>query len=153
MIDGDFYNELWRESGEDLGFVATGSIVTTQAVSMVLGCGIASLLLVGNDMAFFDRFYASGAHPAEKKFFLSGRLDTPASIDMNKGRIARDYQVKREEELFYTNNQFLAARLWLENLFKSAPYPVADCSRPGCSTGSVYKIDLVEYLNIFNSKI
>lgn len=152
MIDGDFYDELWRESGEDLGFVATGSIVTTQAVSMALGCGIASLLMVGNDLAFFDRFYASGAHPAEKKFFISGRLNTPASIDMNKGRYARDYQVKRESELFYTNNQFLAARLWLEKLFASAPYPVADCSRPGCSAGSVHKIGLNEYLAVFNNK-
>ncbi len=152
MIDGDFYDELWKVSGEDLGFVATGSIVTTQAVSMVLGCGVTSLLLVGNDMAFFDRFYASGAHPAEKKFFLSGRLNTPDSIDMNKGRFARDYHVKREGELFYTNNQFLAARLWLENLFRSAPYPVADCSRPGCSPGSIHKIDLDEYLNIFNNR-
>jgi len=153
MIDGEIYDDLWREAGEDLGFVATGSIVTTQAVSLVLGCGIASLLLAGNDMGFFDRFYASGASSAEKKFFSSGRLNPPASIDMNKGRSARDYLVKRDGELFYTNNQFLAARLWLENLFGGAPYPVADCSRPGCSAGIVHKIDLSEYLDIFNNKI
>jgi hypothetical protein len=152
MVDGEFYDNLWRESGEGLGFVATGSIVTTQAVSMVLGCGVASLLLVGNDMAFFDRFYASGAHPAERKFFSSGRFNTPSSIDMNRGRAARDYHVKRDGELFYTNNQFLAAKLWLEKLFASAPYPVADSSTPGCSPGSVHKIGLGEYSEIFNNK-
>jgi hypothetical protein len=152
MIDGEFYDNLWKESGEGLGFVATGSIVTTQAVSIVLGCGVASLLLVGNDMAFFDRFYASGAHPAARKFFSSCRLNTPASIDMNKGRAARDYQVKRDGELFYTNNQFLAAKLWLERLFAGAPYPVADSSMPGCSPGSIHKVGIEEYLAIFNNK-
>jgi hypothetical protein len=152
MIYGGIYDDLWKEAGEELGFVATGSIVTTQAVSMVLGCGVASLLLAGNDMGFFDSFYASGASPAEKKFFISGRLNTHTSIEMNKGRMARDYHVKRDGELFYTNNQFLAARLWLENLFKSEPYPVADCSRPGCSSGIVHKIDIAEYLAIFNNK-
>lgn len=152
MADGDLYDKLWREAGEDLGFVATGSIVTTQAVSLVLGCGVASLLMVGNDMGFFDRFYASGASPAEKKFFNSRRFNPGTSIDMNKGRIARDYQIKRDGELFYTNNQFLAARMWLENLFKSAPYPVADCSRPGCSAGVVHKINLSEYLAVISGR-
>ncbi len=152
MVDGEFYNNLWKEAGEELGFVATGSIVTTQAVGLVLGCGIASLLLVGNDMGFFDRFYASGASPNEKKFFTSGRLNPHTTSEMNKGRAARDYEVRREGELFYTNNQFLAARLWLEKLFQSAPYPVADCSMPGCSSGIVHKLDLAEYLSIFNNK-
>ena len=150
MADGEFYDELRAEAGEDLGSVATGSIVTTQAVALVLGCGIASLLLVGNDMAFFDRFYASGAAPAEKKFFISGRLNPPDSIEINRGRLARDYEIRREGDLFYTNNQFLAARLWLEKLFKSDPYPVADCSTPGCSAGIVHKIHLEDYVSIFN---
>jgi len=153
MVNGEIYDDLWREAGKGLGFVATGSIVTTQAVSLVLGCGIASLLLVGNDMGFFDRFYASGTSPSEKKFFASGRLNPPSSIDMNKGRSARGYELRRDGELFYTNNQFLAAKLWLERLFKSEPYPVADCSKPGCSAETVHKIDLLEYLSIFNNKI
>lgn len=153
MVNGEIYDNLWKEAGEELGFVATGSIVTTQAVSLALGCGIASLLLVGNDMGFFDRFYASGTSPSEKKFFISGRFNPHNSIEMNKGRIAREYEVFRDGELFYINNQFLAARLWLENLFRSAPYPVADCSRPGCSAGAVHKIDLADYLAIFNNKI
>jgi len=149
MINGDIYNTLWREAGENLGFVATGSIVTTQAVSLALGCGIASLLLIGNDMGFFDKFYVSGVLPAEKIFFSSKRLKTHSTIDMNKGRSGRDYEIIRDGELFYTNNQFLAAKLWLEQLFQSAPYPVADCSKPGCSTGVIHKIDLNEYLAIF----
>jgi len=71
-------------------------------------------------------------------------------MEMNKGRRARDYHITRDGELFYTNNQFLAARLWLEKLFKSAPYPVADCSKPGCSAGAVHKINLFEYLAVFD---
>ena len=152
MVNSEFYDNLWRIAGENLGFVATGSIVTTQAVSLALGCGIASLLLIGNDMGFFDKFYAAGVVPAEKMFFVSKRLKTPATIDMNKGRSARDYEIIREAELFYTNNQFLAAKLWLEKLFQSAPYPVADCSKPGCSSGVIHKIDLKEYLAIFNKR-
>ncbi len=149
MTDGEIYSNLWREAGEGLGFVATGSIVTTQAVSLALGCGVASLLLVGNDMGFFDRYYASGTSSAKKKYFLSGRFNTHSSIEMNTGRSARDYHVKRDGELFYTNNQFLAARLWLEKLFRSAPYPVADCSRPGCSPGVISRIDIQDYISIF----
>jgi hypothetical protein len=152
MITGNIYNDLWQKAGEHLGFVATGSIVTTQAVSLVLGCAIASLLLIGNDMGFFDKFYASGSLPAEKIFFSSKRLQTHAAMDMNKGRKARDYEIIREGELFYTNNQFLAAKLWLEELFQSAPYPVADCSKPGCSSGVIHKIDLKEYAKLFNKE-
>lgn len=152
MISGDYYNSLWSEAGEDLGFVATGSTVTTQAVSMALGCGIASLLLAGNDMGFFDKFYASGAFSAEKKFFISGRCNTPASIEINRGRKARDYEIRRENMLFHTNNQFLAAKLWLEKLFGSTPFPVADCSIPGCSSEIVLKITLDDYLAVFNRK-
>ncbi len=152
MVNGEIYDQLWSDAGEELGFVATGSIVTTQAVSLALGCGIASLLLVGNDMGFFDRFYASGAGPSEKKFLISGRFNPHNTIDMDKGRRAREYRVIRSGELFYVNNQFLAARLWLERLFSSAPYPVADCSTPGCSAGIVQKIGLAEYLELFSGK-
>ncbi|MCL1834202.1 MAG: DUF115 domain-containing protein [Leptospirales bacterium] len=152
MINSQFYDNLWREAGEYLGFVATGSIVTTQAVSLALGCGIASLLLVGNDIGFFDKFYAAGVISSEKIFFSSKRLKTHTTIDMNRGRSARDYEILREGELFYTNNQFLAAKMWLEQLFQSAPYPVADCSKPGCSSGVINKIDINEYLAIFNNK-
>ncbi len=149
MINGGIYDELWSRAG-DLGFVATGSIVTTQAVSIVLGCGIASLLIAANDMGFFDRFYASGVCSAERIFFGNGRFNTAAAIDMNRGRMAREYRILRDGEVFYTNNQFLAAKLWLENLFKSAPYPVADCSVPGCSAGVVHKTEIHEYLSILN---
>lgn len=150
MVSGDYYNSLWAEAGTDLGFVATGSTVFTQAVSMALGCGIASLLMVGNDMGFFDKFYASGTFSAENKFFISGRCNTPATIEISKGRKARDYEIRRESLLFYTNNQFLAAKLWLEDLFGKAPYPVADSSIPGCSAGVVLKITLDDYLAVFN---
>jgi hypothetical protein len=152
MISGEFYMNLWAEAGKDLGSVATGSIVTTQAVSMVLGCGVASLLLAGNDMGFFDKFYASGAVSAEKKYFISSRINSPETIEMIRGRKARVYEIRRDDMLFYTNNQFLAAKLWLENLFRQATYPVADCSVPGCSAGTVLKITPDDYFAVFNRR-
>ncbi len=60
MMDGDYYNDLWDIAGHDLGFVATGSVVVTQAVSIAMGCGISSLIMAGNDLGFSDRFYMSG---------------------------------------------------------------------------------------------
>ena len=44
----------------DLGFAATGSIVTTQAISIALGCNIQSLMLLGNDMGFKTEYYVKG---------------------------------------------------------------------------------------------
>ena len=66
MIKGEFYEALWRTAGEDLGFVATGSVVLSQAVSIVLGCAVKSLLLVGNDLAYGKSYYAHGAPAAER---------------------------------------------------------------------------------------
>lgn len=149
MIKGGIYDNLWMRAG-DLGFVATGSIVTTQAISIVLGCGVASVLIVGNDMGFFDRFYTSGVYSTQKIYSGSCRFNPDTTIDMNRGRLAREYKVARGGEIFYTNNQFLAAKMWLENLFGSAPYPVADCSIPGCAAGVVHKIGISVYLSIFN---
>src|SRR5512145_2233762 len=40
MLEGDFFSSLWDMAGNELGFVATGCIVTTQAVSIAMGCGI-----------------------------------------------------------------------------------------------------------------
>lgn len=152
MIEGDPYTGLWDRAGRDLGSVATGSIVTTQAVSIALGCNVFSLLLVGNDLGFYDRFYASGTVGSVKRLLASGRLNPEVNIEINTARRARYYEVRRDGALFYTNHQFLAAKYWLEDLFSKNPYPVVDCSEPGCSEGKVTRMGLKEYLDGLDRK-
>lgn len=145
MMDDDFFNELWDIAGRDLGSVATGSVVVTQAVSIALGCGISSLVMAGNDLGFSDRFYLAGAVSAEKRYNTSWRLAPCTAIDMNTVRRARDYEIVRNGRVTYTNHQFLAARLWLEDLFKNRDFPVIDASYPGCSGNTVIKMNLEDY--------
>lgn len=152
MIEGEPYTELWDMAGRDLGSVATGSIVTTQAVSIVLGCSPASLFLVGNDLGFYDRFYAGGTVNSEKRMLGSGRLNPEVNIEINTVRRGRCYEIRRSGSVYYTNNQFLAAKYWLEDLFGKNPYPVVDCSEPGCSDGKVVRMELKEYLDNIDKK-
>lgn len=147
MMDGEYFDELWDRAGRDLGFVATGSIIVTQAVSIALGCGIGTLVLAGNDLGFSDRYYVPGTVSGERRYAASGRLNTYPSIDMSAVRLSRDYEIIRNGRVTYTNNQFLAAKMWLEDLFKSGQYPVIDSSYPGCSEASVVKMELSEYFN------
>ncbi len=146
MLRREEYEELWREAGEDLGFVATGNIVTTQAVAFAMGCAIGSLALAGNDLAFRDRFYCTGSPSHGRTAMGCGRLSPAPSAEFRAARGSRHYEVRRGPILYYTNHQFLAARLWLEDLFKKHPVPVFDCSFPGCSEQSVPKTDLKGYL-------
>lgn len=152
MIEGEFYSRLWDRAGRNLGSVATGSIVTSQAVSIALGCRIAALLLVGNDMGFYDRFYASGTVSGDRRLLLSGRFNPAANIEIDTARRGRYYEVRRKGALFYTNQQFLAAKYWLEDLFSKTPCPVVDCSVPGCSEGRVTKMELKAYLENIDRK-
>lgn len=152
MVEGDPYTELWDRSGRDLGSVATGSIVTTQAVSIVLGCSPASLIMVGNDMGFYDRFYARGTVNSDKRLLNTRRLNPGVNIEINSARRGRQYEIRRNRAVFYTNNQFLAAKYWLEDLFGKNPYPVIDCSEPGCSEGKVVRMELKEYLESIDKK-
>ena len=146
MLEGDFFSSLWEMAGEELGYVATGSIVTTQAVAIAMGCGIFSLMLAGNDMGFHDRFYAGGTVRCENNLLKSGRFSPAPGIEMNICRNNRCYEIVREGRTFFTNNQFLAAKYWLEELFGREPFPVADCSFPGCSPSIVFKTGLDEYI-------
>jgi hypothetical protein len=152
MIEGEPYTELWDMAGRDLGSVATGSIVTTQAVSLVSGCRPASLLLVGNDMGFYDRFYARGTVSSEKRLLDSRRLNPDVNIEISTARRGRCYEIRRNGALFYTNHQFLAAKYWLEDLFGKIPCPVIDCGEPGCSDGKVVRMELKEYLEGIDKK-
>lgn len=150
MIEGDFFSSLWDLAGSTLGYVATGSTVTTQAVAIVMGCGILSLMLLGNDLGFYDRFYASGTARMDRNCLLLDRFVTLTGVEMKTCRNNRQYEIVRDGRTFYTNNQFLAARYWLEDLFAREPFPVADCSFPGCSASIVYKTGLNEYIESIN---
>ncbi len=152
MLEGDFFNSLWDRAGTGLGYVATGSIVTTQAVSIAMGCGILSLMLAGNDMGFRDRFYASETARSADGHIKSGRFLPAAGIEMGICRNNRCYEVVRGNRTYFTNHQFLAARYWLDELFGREPFPVADCSLPGCSPSIVYKTGLAEYIDTVKKK-
>lgn len=146
MLRGEPYDGLWRTAGEELGFVATGSIVTTQAVSLALGCGIASLALVGNDMGFSRSFYARNTL-AHRRLVAGGcRFSPPETIEFGSVWRARQYVIHREGRSYFTNGQFLAARTWLEDLFGRQSVPIYDASEPGCDRKSVRKTGLEVYL-------
>lgn len=147
MVENDFFSPLWQRAGAGLGFVATGSIVTTQAVSIAMGCGILSLMLAGNDLGFRDRFYASETVRSAANQYANCRLRPVCSVEMDRCRNNRYYEIVRDNLTFFTNHQFLAARYWLDELFSTKVFPVADCSYPGCSPSSVYKTGLDEYIS------
>jgi len=152
MIDEEQYGPLWDRAGVELGFVATGSIVTTQAVSLALGCNIKSLVLAGNDLAFCDRYYVKESRSYINSLRRSNRFLTLEAADINTSRSAREYELKRDEKVYYTNNQFLAAKMWLEELFSRQNIPVYDCSVPGCSGKFVNKIELKDFFSGFERK-
>jgi hypothetical protein len=152
MIHGELYDRLWERAGSDLGFVATGSIVTTQAVSFALGCGIRSLMLIGNDMGFGSEYYVNETVVYRKNLNLTDRIISLDSIEMNISKKKREFEVHRNGRLFYTNNQFLAAKLWLEDLFKQINIPIYESNDMGCSAESVIKMSLNDYLEYFNKR-
>ncbi len=152
MIRESPYDALWREAGEGLGYVATGNIVTTQAVSLALGCGVASLLMVGNDLGFSRRYYARGTVPHAAGCMTADRFTTVESLDFNRLWKRRDYELKRDGKSYYTSHQFLAAKYWLEDLFKGQNTPVFDAGVPGCSEKSVRHIGVGEYFARFETR-
>lgn len=145
MLHTPDYDPLWERAGLELGFAATASIVTTQAVSIALGCEPACLILAGNDMGFRHRFYASGTFREDSG---RNRVLTADSMEKERLRAAGNYEIWRGGQVFYTNHQFLAAKLWLEQLFREYKCPVYDCSVPGCSETSVIKTKMADLFNI-----
>lgn len=151
MIHNRFYDELWEIAGSDLGYVATGNLVTTQAISFALGCGIRSLFLIGNDLGFIDRYYARGTvHDSRNN--KTGRWNTIETGAYNTVRRAREYIIKRNDRVYYSNNQFLAGKLWLEELFQEQPIPVYDGSEPGCSEEHVEKMGVDGFFKQFERR-
>jgi hypothetical protein len=151
MIHNEKYDRLWEKAG-DLGFVATGSIVTTQAISLALGCGIKSLFIIGNDMGFSTEYYTRGTHSYKKNIAGTGRLNTIETIELNAVLKRRGYEIKRGDKSFYTNNQFLAAKMWLEDLFKKVNIPIYESNDLGCSPQFVEKMSVKKYMERFERR-
>lgn len=152
MIHRSPYEELWETAGTDLGFVATGNLVSTQAVSFALGCRIHSLLLVGNDLGFSERYYARGTVSSRKRLYRIDRTVTLETTERRAVQRAREYSITRNGRVYYTNSQFLAGKLWLEELFQKQRVPIYDSSEPGCSEEHVIKKGVSEYLDRFERK-
>jgi hypothetical protein len=146
MIQRPEYRALWETAGLDLGFVATGSLVTTQAVAFAMGCGIKGLVMAGNDLGFSDLFYMRGSATYRSVQAATSRLSPSETSEMYRSRRAMEYRIKRGEKDYYTTSQFLAAKLWLEDLFKESRVPVYDCSDPGCSEKYVAKVELKNFM-------
>lgn len=151
MIDTPEFNMLWDMAGTGLGFLATGSIVITQGVSFALGCGINSLALVGNDLGFSRSYHTRGSITSLRNTQKIDRLSVLTAREMNYVRLKREFEIRRGNKLFHTSRQFLAAKVWLEDLFRKKNIPVYDCSEPGCSGKCVIKTDLGNYLERVNS--
>ncbi|HOE20117.1 MAG TPA: DUF115 domain-containing protein [Spirochaetota bacterium] len=147
MIYDEPFKLLWKIAGEHLGYVATASIVTTQAISLSLGCPIASLSIVGNDLAFKHSYYAGNTVVSERFLMEYNRCNTANTQDYAMIQKKKMYIVKRRESIYYTDHQFLAARQWLEDLFSQITVPVYDCSVPGCAENKVIKIAINKVMN------
>jgi hypothetical protein len=152
LIHNDMYDKLWEKSGADLGFASTGSIVTTQAVSIALGCNIKSLMLIGNDMGFKTEYYVKETLVYEKNLTQLNRFYSMDRIEFDKSRARREFEIHRDGSVYYTNNQFLAAKEWLEDLFKHIPIPIYEANALGCSPMSVHKISIKNYLERFEKR-
>jgi hypothetical protein len=152
LIHNERYDKLWDKAGVELGFAATGSIVTTQAISIALGCNIQSLMLIGNDMGFKTEYYVKETVVYNKNLNYLSRFNSLEKMEFDKSRIRREFEIHRGNRIFYTNNQFLAAKEWLEDLFKHITIPIYEANELGCSQQSVQKMSLKKYLERFEKR-
>lgn len=144
MIHGGEYDRLWERAGRELGFVATGNTVTTQALSYALGCGPWSVTLVANDLGFTGTFYARGTSAHERLLREADRFRPGERSEADLARRHRHYEVRRGTRSYFTNHQFLAAKYWLEELLAGAGLPVYDTSEPGCAGPGITRTTLAQ---------
>ncbi|MBN1500400.1 MAG: DUF115 domain-containing protein [Spirochaetes bacterium] len=152
MKKGPGFDELWDTAGRDLGFVGTASIVTTQAISIALGCGIRQLILLGNDLGFSSGYYGRDNDRYYGLFCTGDRFNPALSSEKKLLEKIKHYEIIRGNEKFFTNHQFAAAKQWLDDLFGKTEKPVFDGSIPGCSPDKVKKISVKDFRNILSLK-
>ncbi len=152
MITGAPYDELWELSGRELGAIATGNIVTTQALSLALGCAPESVFIAGNDLAFHRVYYAPGTVAHRMRVRTSTRLFTLETADQQTMRKCRDYEFHRDGRTYYTSHQFYAAKTWIEELLSKTRIQVFDASEPGISGKYAAKVSPEEYFSRFERR-
>ena len=152
MMKGE-YESLWAKAGIGLGYVSTGSTVISQAVSLALGCGIKSLALIGNDLAYKDSYYMKGTFRSMKDESNYSRFATCDSVSMSYVRRARQFVVKTPLGDFYSHNQFLAAKYWLEDLFSKSNFSLIECSVPGCRGTNIINVRFDKYLKYLKERV
>ncbi len=140
LIREEPYESLWKRAGYDLGFVSTGSVVTTQALSIVMALPALSITLAGNDLGFTDYPYCMGVSWYTNIMRTANRFNPAENAARKTIRLARDYEIKRESRVYFTNNQFLGAKYWIEDLLKVSKKNVYDLSDPGVSGKYINKI-------------
>ena len=147
------YEKLWETAGTGLGYVSTGSTVVSQAVSLALGCGIKSLALIGNDLAYKESYYMKGTFRSVKDELNYSRFATCDSVAMGYVRRARQFVVKTPVGDFYSHHQFLAAKYWLEELFSKSNLSLIECSMPGCRGKNVLNVRFEKYLKYLKERL
>jgi hypothetical protein len=152
MVSGSPYDALWEKAGRELGSIATGNIITTQAVSLALGCGAQSIYIVGNDLAFHHRYYTKGTAWHRLQRNSVHRFGSFETCEFAAIRRQRDYELRRGERLYHTSHQFLAAKTWLEELLAKQRSAVFDASDPGISGKYAVKIEPKEYFSRFDRR-
>ncbi len=152
MIHDEHYDRLWESAGTGLGYVATGSVVTTQAAALALGCSPLSLVMVGNDLGFHRKFYVPHTIRHRQLAVRTDRMNPLETMEFSGIWRAREYMINREERLYFTNNQFLTAKIWLEELFSKSSVPIYDSSEPGCSEGKVQKTSLKDFFSLIDGR-
>lgn len=152
MIGGAPYDALWDKAGRELGAIATGNIVTTQALSLALGCAPESVFLTGNDLAFDRVYYTRGTVVHRTRMRNASRLFPIESADQETMRKCRDYEFHREGRKYYTSHQFYAAKTWIEELLSKTKIRVFDASDPGISGKYAAKVTPDEYFSRFERR-
>lgn len=152
MIGGAPYDELWEKAGKELGAIATGNIVTTQALSLAFGCAPESVFIAGNDLAFDRVYYTPGTVVHQARVRTSSRLFPIETADQEMMRKCRDYEFHRKDRTYYTSHQFYAAKTWLEELLSKTKILVFDSSEPGISGKYAAKISPEAYFSRFERR-
>jgi hypothetical protein len=145
LIREEPYESLWKRAGLDLGFVATGSTVTTQALSIIMALPSLSITVMGNDLAFANYPYCRGVSWYKSVLPVINRFVPAETAARNSIRRARHFDIKRDDKTYCTNNQFLGAKYWIEDLLSVSKRKVCDMSEPGVSGKYISKISSKQF--------
>ena len=140
------YERLWALAGTQLGYLATGSTVLSQALSLARGCGVASIATFGNDMGYRRAYYTRFAPGNAACRLMANRFTPFESADMNRMRRARTHVLARDGREYATHHQFLAAKYWIEELFAAGGPTLLEFSVPGAAGENIVRPPVEKYI-------